>query len=211
MVGVGKLTGAVQCAAGPRSEQNRWVWKLPVDGQEHVKIWHGKIGRAHFRVFFVCAAKFPVSAVVWVFVGHFTTKFLNFRGHFRGHLRVHSRVHFPDHFRKRIRGSNFAVRVLCAFLSGIPGVGASLTEIQGWAPAIKWGDKKGFHHLTPNQRSTTQETKQFSPNIRHKKQSSCLQVFVFNELAGSQFPWKCKSCFSNRALVKVIFEGPKCR
>ena len=41
---------------------------------------------------------------------------LNFRGHFRGHLRVHSRVHFREHFRERVRGSNFAVRVLCACL-----------------------------------------------------------------------------------------------
>ena len=37
-------------------------------------------------------------------------------GRFRGHLGVHSRVHFREHFRERGRGSNFAVRVLCAFL-----------------------------------------------------------------------------------------------
>ena len=41
---------------------------------------------------------------------------LNLRGHFRGHLRVHPRAHFREHFRERVRGSNFAVRVLCACL-----------------------------------------------------------------------------------------------
>ena len=46
----------------------------------------------------------------------FYTEILNFRGDFRGHLRVHSRVHFREHFAERVRGSNFAVRVLCAFL-----------------------------------------------------------------------------------------------
>ena len=50
---------------------------------------------------------------------------LNFRGHIRGHLRVHSRVHFREHFRERVRGSNFAVRVLCAFLR-IPRTGTPL-------------------------------------------------------------------------------------
>ena len=40
----------------------------------------------------------------------------NFCGHFCGHLRVHSCVHFREHFRERVRGSNFVVRVLCAFL-----------------------------------------------------------------------------------------------
>ena len=43
-------------------------------------------------------------------------KSLNLRGHFRGHLRVHSRGHFREHFCERVRGSNFAVRVLCALL-----------------------------------------------------------------------------------------------
>ena len=47
----------------------------------------------------------------------FAHKKLNLRGHFRGHLRVHSRRHFREHFRERVRGSNFAVRVLCAFLN----------------------------------------------------------------------------------------------
>ena len=68
----------------------------------------------------VSTRKFPVSTLVGVFVGilwcilHRTS--LNLRGHFRGHLRVHSRGHFREHFRERVRGSNFAVRVLCAFL-----------------------------------------------------------------------------------------------
>ena len=42
-----------------------------------------------------------------------TLKSLNFRGRFCGH---HSSVHFREHFRERVRGLNFAVRVLCAFL-----------------------------------------------------------------------------------------------
>ena len=69
----------------------------------------------------VSTRQFPVSTLVGVFVGilwcilHRTS--LNLRGHFRGHLRVHSRGHFREHFRERVRGSNFAVRVLCAFLS----------------------------------------------------------------------------------------------
>ena len=46
----------------------------------------------------------------------FYTEILNFRVHFRGYLRVHYRVHFREHFRERVRGSNFAVRGLCAFL-----------------------------------------------------------------------------------------------
>ena len=49
-------------------------------------------------------------------------KRLNLRGHFRGHLCVHSRVHFREHFRERVCGSNFAVRVLCAFLTKSPSV-----------------------------------------------------------------------------------------
>ena len=60
-----------------------------------------------------------MSTLVGVFVGPsgvFYRRNLNFRGHFRGHLRVHSRVHFREHFRERVRGSNFAVRVLCARL-----------------------------------------------------------------------------------------------
>ena len=60
---------------------------------------------------FVCTAKFPVSTVDAV-----SPEILNLRGHFRGYLRVHTRVHFCEHFRERVRGSNFAVRVLCAFL-----------------------------------------------------------------------------------------------
>ena len=45
-----------------------------------------------------------------------TSMSTEFRGHFRGNLRVHFRVHFRERFRERLRGSNFAVRVLCAFL-----------------------------------------------------------------------------------------------
>ena len=48
----------------------------------------------------------------------FVQKSSIFRGHFRGHLRVHSGAHFREHFRERVCGSNFAVRVLCAFLIG---------------------------------------------------------------------------------------------
>ena len=70
---------------------------------------------------FVSTGKFPVSTLVGVFVGTLWCilhrKNLNLRGHFRGHLRVHSRGHFREHFRERVRGSNFAVRVLCAFLT----------------------------------------------------------------------------------------------
>ena len=58
-------------------------------------------------------------------------KSLNLRGHFRGHLRVHSRVHFREHFRERVRGSNFAVRVLCACLSFGEENSLSLTEFHG--------------------------------------------------------------------------------
>ena len=68
---------------------------------------------------FMCTVKFPVSIVVGVFVGTpwcVLHRILNFRGHFRGYLRAHFRVHFHEHFRERVRGSNFAVRVLCAFL-----------------------------------------------------------------------------------------------
>ena len=36
--------------------------------------------------------------------------------HVYGHLHVHSRVHFREHFRARVRGSHFAIRVLCAFV-----------------------------------------------------------------------------------------------
>ena len=48
--------------------------------------------------------------------GAFHTEILDIRGHFRGTLCAHSRVHFHEHFRERLHGSNFAVRVLCAFL-----------------------------------------------------------------------------------------------
>ena len=78
--------------------------------------------------------KFPVSTLVGVFVGilwcvlHRTS--LNLRGHFRGHLRVHSRGHFREHFRERVRGSNFAVRVLCAFLN--TGVSPSSSLTMSW-------------------------------------------------------------------------------
>ena len=68
----------------------------------------------------VGTGKFPVSTLVGVFVGILWCvlhrKSLNLRGHFRGHFRVHSRGRFREHFRERVRGSNFAVRVLCAFL-----------------------------------------------------------------------------------------------
>ena len=88
-----------------------------------------KIDRTHFRVsvstgeFPVSAGKikFPVSTLVGVFAGILWCvlhrKRLNLLGHFRGHLRVHSRAHFHEHFRERVRGSNFAVRVLCACLN----------------------------------------------------------------------------------------------
>ena len=62
-----------------------------------------------------------MGTLVGVFVGILWCvlhrKSLSLRGHFRGHLRVHSRGHFREHFRERVRGSNFAVRVLCAFLT----------------------------------------------------------------------------------------------
>ena len=64
---------------------------------------------------------FSVSTLVGVFVGTLWCalhrKSLNLRGHFRGHFCVHSRGHFREHFRERVRGSNFAVRVLCALLT----------------------------------------------------------------------------------------------
>ena len=47
----------------------------------------------------------------------FDTESLDLRGHFHGHLRVYSRVHFREHFRERDRGSDFAFRVLSAFLN----------------------------------------------------------------------------------------------
>ena len=62
------------------------------------------------------------------------TKILNFRRHFSGHLRLHSRVHFREHFRERVRGSNFAVRGLRAFLmDGLLGSsgGAVRAEVSG--------------------------------------------------------------------------------
>ena len=62
-------------------------------------------------------SNFP-GALSWGHSGAFCRESLNLRGHFRGHLRVHSHVHFREHFRERVRGSNFAVRVLCAFLNG---------------------------------------------------------------------------------------------
>ena len=93
-----------------------------------MKIGHVKIDRAHFRVHFREHWKF--SREHWKISGENSRgsfrgdplvrfaqkKNLNLRGHFRGHLRVHSRVHFREHFRERVRGSNFAVRVLCACL-----------------------------------------------------------------------------------------------
>ena len=85
-----------------------------------MKIGHVKIDRAHFRVHF--REHWKISREHWKMslrgdpLVRFTQKSLNLRGHFRGHLRVHSRGHFRDHFRERVRGSNFAVRVLCAFL-----------------------------------------------------------------------------------------------
>ena len=60
---------------------------------------------------------------------------VNLRGHFRGHLRVHSRVHFREHFRERVRGSNFAVCVLCASL--IIGNTQDLAEMLGSATPIR--------------------------------------------------------------------------
>ena len=91
-------------------------------GQEtkHVKIGHVKIDRAHFCVHFRehwkisrehSRGSLRGDPLVW-----FTQKNLNLRGHFRGHLRVHSRVHFREHFRERVRGSDFAVRMLCTCL-----------------------------------------------------------------------------------------------
>ena len=59
-------------------------------------------------------------------------KSLNLREHFRGHVRVHSRGHFREHFCERVRGSNFAVRALCALLMFArfePPVSASLQAI----------------------------------------------------------------------------------
>ena len=120
-----------------RTNQNNFAKQffVYVISQEtkHVKIGHVKIDRAHFRVHFrVSTGKFPVSTGKF-YREHsrgsrrgdrlvcFAQKGINLRGHFRGHLRVHSRVHFREHFRERVRGSNFAVRVLCAFPSlGVP-------------------------------------------------------------------------------------------
>ena len=95
-----------------------------------MKIGHVKIDRAHFRVHF--REHWKISREHWKIscehsrgslrgdpLVRFTQKSLNLRGHFRGHLRVHSRGHFRDHFRERVRGSNFAVRMLCAFLNCI--------------------------------------------------------------------------------------------
>ena len=99
------------------------------DGQEtkHVKIGHVKNERAHFRVHF--REHWKISREHWKTsrehslrslrgdpLVRFTETNLNLGGHFRGHLRVHSRVHLREHFRERVRGSNFAVRVLCACL-----------------------------------------------------------------------------------------------
>ena len=45
----------------------------------------------------------------------FYTEILNFRGHFR------------EHFRERVRGSDFAVRVLCAFLTRVSDSSVAVT------------------------------------------------------------------------------------
>ena len=85
-------------------KQNMWEWGM----------W--KLTKHTFVHISVCTVKFPVSTVVGVFLGTpwcVYTEILNFRGHFCGHLRVH----FREHFRERVRGSNLAVRVLCAFLA----------------------------------------------------------------------------------------------
>ena len=58
-----------------------------------------------------CTSLWALSNFLWPF-GAFETENVNLRGHFRGHLRVHSRVRC----RERVRGSHFAVRMLCAFL-----------------------------------------------------------------------------------------------
>ena len=63
----------------------------------------------------------------WGPSGAFYTDSLNLRVHFRGHLRVHSRAHFREHFLERVRGSNFAVRVLCARLTTGAGVSGRTT------------------------------------------------------------------------------------
>ena len=75
--------------------------------------------RAHFSVHFREHSPGSVQGPS----GAFHTENLNLRGDFRGHLRIRSRVHFHDHSRERVRGSNFAVRVLCAFLSFGPAWG----------------------------------------------------------------------------------------
>ena len=80
-----------------------------------------KIDRAHFRVHSREHCKISRQHSRGSLRGDPLVRFtqkkkLNLRGHFRGHLRVHSRGHFREHFRERVRGSNFAVRMLCAFL-----------------------------------------------------------------------------------------------
>ena len=79
-----------------------------------------------FVYILVSTGKFPVSPLVGVFVGTLLyvlhRQSLSLRGHFRRHLLVHSCAYFREHFHERVRRSDFAVRVLCAFLSeGAPG------------------------------------------------------------------------------------------
>ena len=93
-----------------------WNKNLPFMGRKQ-NMWKKDMWRLTEHTF-VHTVKLPASTVVGVFVGGgaFTQKPSTLCGHFHGHLRVHSRVHFREHFRERVRGSNFAVRVLCAFL-----------------------------------------------------------------------------------------------
>ena len=81
----------------------------------------------------VSTGKFPVSTLVGVFAGTLWCVLHRKNLDLRRHPRVHSRVHFREHFRERVRGSNFAVRVLCAF-SNICGLKGCLAVLPGNRP-----------------------------------------------------------------------------
>ena len=105
----------------------------------------------------VSTGNFPVSTLVGVFVGTLWCalhrRSLNHRRHFRGHLRVHSRGHFREHFRESVRGSNFAVRVLCALLirDGFFDKLRQFMTLVAWGSDLLGGDGKGEDEEEPNE------------------------------------------------------------
>ena len=83
--------------------------KLTAINRNYVKIRHVKIDRAHFLVHFREHCQISSGSLRGDPLVRFAQKASTY---FRGHLHIHSRVH-----RERVRGSNFAVCVLCTFLS----------------------------------------------------------------------------------------------